>query len=60
MLVLQPLFKLSDNQTEFRVRDRLSFQRFLGLLPEHAVADAKTMWLSRKQLARHWLIDKLF
>jgi IS5 family transposase len=38
----------------------LSFQRFLGLSPEDAVPDAKTLWLFREQLARHGLIDKLF
>ena len=60
MLVLQSLYNLSDDQTEFQVRDRLSFQRFLGLSPEDTVPDAKTLWLFREQLARHGLIDKLF
>ncbi len=60
MLVLQALYNLSDDQTEFQVRDRLSFQRFLGLSPENTVPDAKTLWLFREQLARHGLIDKLF
>lgn len=31
MLVPQHLYNLSDEQTEYQVRDRLSFQRFLGL-----------------------------
>ena len=39
MLVLQALYNLSDDQTEFQVRDRLSFQRFLGLAPEDNVPD---------------------
>lgn len=60
MLVLQALYNLSDDQTEFQVRDRLSFQRFLGLTPEDTVPDAKTLWLFREQLARHGLIEKLF
>ena len=60
MLVLQALYNLSDDQTEFQVRDRLSFQRFLGLSPEDTVPDAKTLWLFREQLARHGLIDRLF
>ena len=60
MLVLQALYNLSDDQTEFQVRDRASFQRFLGLAPEDTVPDAKTLWLLREQLARHGLIDKLF
>ena len=60
MLVPQALYNLSDDQTEFQVRDRLSLQRFLGLAPEDNVPDAKTLWLFREQLARHGLIDKLF
>jgi len=60
MLVLQTLYNLSDDQTEFQVRDRLSFQRFLGLAPEDRVPDAKTLWLFREQLARHGLVEKLF
>ena len=60
MLVLQSLYNLSDDQTEFQVRDRLSFQRFLQLSPEDTVPDAKTLWLFREQLARHGLIEKLF
>jgi hypothetical protein len=31
MLVLQALYSLSDEATEFQIKDRLSFQRFLGL-----------------------------
>jgi IS5 family transposase len=60
MLVLQSLYNLSDDQTEFQVRDRLSFQRFLRLSPEDTVPDAKTLWLFREQLARHGLDEKLF
>ena len=30
MMVLQQLHNLSDEQTEYQVRDRLSFQRFLN------------------------------
>ncbi len=60
MLVLQTLYNLSDDQTEFQVRDRLSFQRFLGLAPEDRVPDAKTLWLFREQLARQGLVEKLF
>jgi IS5 family transposase len=31
VLVLQTLYKLSDDAAEFQLRDRLSFMRFLGL-----------------------------
>ena len=52
MPVLQTLYNLSDDQTGFQVRDRLSFQRFLGFAPEDRVPDARTLWLFREQLAR--------
>ena len=60
LLILQALYNLSDDQAEYQVRDRLSFQRFLGLSPEDTVPDAKTLWLFRERLIRHGLIDKLF
>ena len=32
ILLLQALYNISDEQTEFQIQDRLSFMRFLGLL----------------------------
>ncbi len=60
MLVLQSLYNLSDDQTEYQVRDRLSFQRFLGLSPHDTVPDSKTLWLFREHLAQQGLVEKLF
>lgn len=40
ILILQTLYTLSDDATEFQIRDRLSFMRFLGLGFEDAVPDA--------------------
>ena len=31
ILIIQSLYNLSDDSTEFQIRDRLSFMRFLGL-----------------------------
>ena len=31
LLILQHLYNLSDDQTEYQITDRLSFKRFLGL-----------------------------
>ncbi|MBI4184235.1 MAG: transposase, partial [Proteobacteria bacterium] len=45
VLVLQTLYTLSDDRTEYQVRDRLSFMRFLGLGLHDPVPDAKTVWL---------------
>ncbi len=60
VLVLQTLYTLSDDQTEYQVKDRLSFMRFLGLELSDKVPDAKTIWLYREQLARAGAIEGLF
>ena len=46
------LYTLSDDQTEYQLKDRLSFMRFVGLAMHDPVPDAKTIWLYREQLAR--------
>lgn len=60
VLVLQALYNLSDDQTEFQIRDRLSFMRFLGLNPNAPSPDAKTIWLFREHLVQARAIEKLF
>lgn len=37
MIVLPSLYNLGDDQTEFQIRDRFSFLRFLGLTPEGTI-----------------------
>jgi len=44
-LVIQAQNNLSDERTEFLIKDRLSFMRFLGLSLGDRVPDAKTIWL---------------
>lgn len=60
VLVLQALYNLSDDQTEYQIRDRLSFMRFLGLAMDGTVPDAKTIWLFRERLAQAGAVEKLF
>jgi len=60
ILVLQHLYNLADEQTEFQIRDRYSFCHFLGLTPEGRVPDARTIWLFREHLKNHDLLDELF
>jgi IS5 family transposase len=60
ILILQSLYGLSDDSTEYQILDRLSFMRFLGLRQGDAVPDAKTIWLFRDQLTRAEAIDALF
>jgi IS5 family transposase len=60
VLMLQTLYTLSDDQTEYQIRDRLSFMRFAGLALEDRVPDAKTLWLFREQLTRAGAVERLF
>lgn len=57
VLVLQ--YNLSDDQTEFQIRDRFSFMRPLGLSPNAPRPDAKTIRLFREQLVKARVIEKL-
>lgn len=60
VLVLQQLYNLSDPQTEYQIRDRLSFIRFLHLNLTDAVPDEKTIWAFREVLVKGRVIEKLF
>lgn len=60
ILVLQALYDLSDDQTEFVINDRLSFMRFLGLGLGDKVPDAKTIWLFREHLTQARAVENLF
>ena len=60
MMVLQQLHNLSDEQTEYQVRDRLSFQRLPGSGLEESVPDHTTLWLFRESLAQAKLTERLF
>jgi len=59
-LVLQRYYNLSDEQTEYQINDRLSFQKFLGLRLSDGVPDQKTIWLFRETLTRNGRVKKLF
>jgi len=60
ILVLQTMYGLSDEQTQFQIIDRLTFKRFLGLLDDDRIPDQKTIWLFRESLAQAGMIKKLF
>ena len=60
VLVLQALYNLSDEQTEYQILDRLSFMRFLGLQLHDNVPDARTIWLFREILIAAKAVENLF
>ena len=51
-LILQANHNLSDERTEYLIRDRLSFMRFLDLGLADTVPDANTIWTFREALTR--------
>src|SRR6266576_850175 len=52
VLILQASRSLSDERTEYLIRDRLSFMRFLRLGLADTVPDANTIWTFREALTR--------
>jgi IS5 family transposase len=60
ILILQRYYNLSDEQTEFQIKDRLSFLDFLGLQIGDDIPDEKTIWLFKEQLKAKDLSKKLF
>lgn len=60
ILLLQEYYGVSDDQMEFQLLDRLSFQSFIGQGLHDQVPDAKTIWLFRETLSKTGTIDKLF
>ena len=60
ILILQTLSNLSDERTEFFLRDRLTWIRFLGLGLGDPVPDANTIWTFREGLTKAGAIERLF
>jgi len=60
ILILQRYYNLSDEQTEFQIKDRLSFMDFLGLQIGDKVPDEKTIWLFKENIKKKRLSEKLF
>lgn len=60
MLVLQQLFNLSDEELEFQVNDRRSFEEFVGLGVMNNIPDATTVAFFRERLRKAGVIEELF
>jgi transposase, IS5 family len=58
VLIVQASHSLSDERTEYLIRDRLSFMRFLGLGLADTVPDANTIWTFREALTRAQVAGK--
>jgi IS5 family transposase len=60
VLILQRMYNLSDDNTEYQILDRHSFCKFLGIDSYVQVPDAKTIWHYREQLKKHEIIHEIF
>lgn len=60
VLVLQRIYNLSDEKTEYHIRDSLSFHRFLRLEIGDKVPDSRTIWQFREHLMIGDVIKTLF
>jgi len=60
ILIIQSLYNLSDDATEFQILDRYSFGRFLGLHLGSKIPDATTIWRFRQDLITAGVIEELF
>jgi IS5 family transposase len=52
ILILQASHSLSDERSEYLIKDRLSFMRFLGLSLADRVPDANSIWNFREALTQ--------
>lgn len=59
-LALASLYNLSDEQLEFQIEDRRSFQRFIGLSNAKHAPDRNRFWLFRELLKELKLTETLF
>lgn len=60
ILVLQELYQLSDDEMEFQIYDRSSFQQFVGIRDGDPIPDAKTIWAFKDKLADQNVHKSLF
>lgn len=60
ILVLQRYYNLSEEQTEFQINDRLTFQKFLGLTLADTVPDKNTIWDFKESLSFDDGVERLF
>jgi len=60
IILIKRFYNLSDEQAEYQINDRLSFQEFLGLSSGDRVPDARTIWLFQDNLLKKNLEELLF
>lgn len=59
-LFLQGLYNLSDPEIEDQLRDRMSFQKFVGIKSEADIPDETTICRFRKELTENGIQENIF
>ncbi len=59
-IFIKKLFNLSNEQAEFQITDRHSFQRFIGIDANASAPDFTTIWKRENRLSELGLIDRMF
>jgi IS5 family transposase len=54
------MYNISDDQAEYQITDRLSFQRFIGISLYDTVPDAKTIRHFKEELKKAGVLEKIF
>jgi len=60
ILILQRIYNISDEDTEYQIIDRLSFKKFLGLASGDKVPDQNTIWGFKEKLVIKDTVSDLF
>lgn len=61
VMILQRYYNISDDQMEFQLKDRRSFERFVsGGETLFHMPDSKTIWLYRERFAKAGIAKKIF
>lgn len=60
VVFLQKLYNVSDDEMEYQLLDRMSFQRFVGLEIGDSIPDSKTIWFFRERLKEYDMSKNLF
>jgi len=60
VVILQELYNVANDQTEYQINDRLSWKRFLGLTLSDKAPDATSIWDFREILTNSGVYDALF
>jgi IS5 family transposase len=57
IIILQELYGIANDATEYQINDRLSWKRFLGLNLADKAPDGTSIWLFRETLKKSGIYE---